>query len=1327
MKITGLFLIACFALLDAVYGVELSAADVGIITDARFYSAGKMTGKEIDEFYRAELPPDKFDMWHDKKPRMYLHGAWKFVKLSNTRFLPESDYGVKNGFAEPDFDDSAWFHQPVPYQWNMILEPDIKKVPPLSPKEIREFWLGGIGWYRKEIRLPEEFQGRRVILHCETIDHDAVIYVNGQKIGEHRNLQRNSSGYNQKHFLASANSFELDITDSLKPDAENTLAVRVYDDGIVLRHKNAPGWGGIWQEIFLEARPAVNLTRALITPRLAQSDIVARCFIDNTMGRETEVELTAVIKPWRSERYKLADAGGKEPFKHPVGSFALKPGVNEMELVVPLDHPVQWTTEYPFLYHFEVVDSNGAVLGQERFGYRDFKVGKHLFKLNGVDVMLRGIQVEDFKFNFALCNFNRADEMWKYFSIMKQSHYNLCRPHSTLMPQCVYQMGDELGLMFSDEFPQPYDNESSKEYLLELYGNTSRLNWMTNVYDFQSGELTPRMRESIRNRLFKLYNHPCVVIRDGGNEIWDGRLDSDVFRQKYGFTSFTPYLDKVVAAFREYDPTRPVAPCSGRAPTDESLAKVGSDLWNQARGKPADGDYYDIHKYSWYPPLEVDDDPSLRTSFKKIYEAYALDAGMPRAVMNGEVGGTVIPIAGHGWDPRYDKYFAGHHSGGKFDKQWFVDTFGASVHGKIPGYSGYTSRLECFFIELATFAGRRQANAVHIKRLFELYRRQRQWIAGFADCYTRLFELAFGGRIPNRESGQNRLQINQPAADYITAALQPLLACFDGKLNRNLVAGRQYEEIVYVMNDTLNDVVDVTVRISMEKDGASVWSSPEITVGALKPAEMRTYPLQIKLPETIKTDHYRMTLKVFASGVEKSSNWANYDFYALNPADIRVKTTDAAVLFTPVTSPDSAAVRHCSDVFAQLGIDCAQLDDLNKIEGDKILFMPPHSWKDGLAGESFMQWLENGGRVVCLEQDNMPFDISGRIAQCRRTGGFRTEMLNPDYPLFKGLARYDFFMWNGRRTEDIMDKWFVSSAIVPLSGAGQSVIQLNNYKLGSGIAEMRIGKGLCLISQLEALNRFGTDSVATKYLINLFEYVLNDWSGDHAAETQLAGDDASAKKLEFMRDKAFFVDLKPYVNMGFKDEAARDGKGGWTDQGPIKDMRNIPTGTISIKGVDFEIINPEENNGKSCVVLAGPIQSRTDFLPRSVKNIKIGRQLKKLFLLVSGAYVPKSEVKVADLEFIYGESVGAAQVLFTSQTLDLISGKNIYDWSIEKELPEAVSGWIGPQGSEGMNECATYSIEWVNPEPERIIQSVNFNSTGMGVPILLAITGESFD
>jgi hypothetical protein len=52
------------------------------------------------------------------------------------------------------------------------------------------------------------------------------------------------------------------------------------------------------------------------------------------------------------------------------------------------------------------------------------------------------------------------------------------------------------------------------------------------------------------------------------------------------------------------------------------------------------------------------------------------------------------------------------------------------------------------------------------------------------------------------------------------------------------------------------------------------------------------------------------------------------------------------------------------------------------------------------------------------------------------------------------------------------------------------MFQRNVHQVGMALAEFRVGQGLCLMSQVEAVKRFDQDPVASRYLSRLMAYAL---------------------------------------------------------------------------------------------------------------------------------------------------------------------------------------------------------------------------------------------
>ena len=80
------------------------------------------------------------------------------------------------------------------------------------------------------------------------------------------------------------------------------------------------------------------------------------------------------------------------------------------------------------------------------------------------------------------------------------------------------------------------------------------------------------------------------------------------------------------------------------------------------------------------------------------------------------------------------------------------------------------------------------------------------------------------------------------------------------------------------------------------------------------------------------------------------------------------------------------------------------------------------------------------------------------------------------------------------------------------------------------------------------------------------------------------------------------LDLRSAMNMGFRDEQPNDRKGGWTDQGGTNDLSAMTPGKKICANVPFQVVDPETNRGKSCIVLRGadrlyfPVRAEKKFL-----------------------------------------------------------------------------------------------------------------------------------
>ncbi|MGN0872963.1 MAG: hypothetical protein ACI4UV_17405 [Victivallales bacterium] len=188
------------------------------------------------------------------------------------------------------------------------------------------------------------------------------------------------------------------------------------------------------------------------------------------------------------------------------------------------------------------------------------------------------------------------------------------------------------------------------------------------------------------------------------------------------------------------------------------------------------------------------------------------------------------------------------------------------------------------------------------------------------------------------------------------------------------------------------------------------------------------------------------------------------------------------------------------------------------------------------------------------------------------------------------------------------------------------------------------------------------------------------------------------------------ISLVSFANMGFADEVAGDGKGGWTDQGPKNDLRSFSPGVKSFHSWPFRILDPGKNGGHSCVIFKGkhsPFGREKIVLP-------VNRVCNAIALLNACAWAKAGNV-AATVEVVPANG--------KTMRFPLIVGKQTGDWWNPGSVPDAEIAWKSG-GANG--EIGLYStvLKWKKPA---MIRSVSIASAGGNVVFgLVAVTAGEF-
>ena len=214
-------------------------------------------------------------------------------------------------------------------------------------------------------------------------------------------------------------------------------------------------------------------------------------------------------------------------------------------------------------------------------------------------------------------------------------------------------------------------------------------------------------------------------------------------------------------------------------------------------------------------------------------------------------------------------------------------------------------------------------------------------------------------------------------------------------------------------------------------------------------------------------------------------------------------------------------------------------------------------------------------------------------------------------------------------------------------------------------------------------------------------------------------------ELGLSKRKSVNVDLARFCNRGFRDMEAGDGTGGWTDRGR-DDMRFFPDPSLgdwipgmqrpvvqwerSFAGIPFKVIDPEENSGRSCVVV-----STTDETVQSkVGPIPVGAGGSALYFLFAVETEDDTAQTLGD--FVIRMRDGRVA------SYPIAKDRHAYDWRKPpgNRYSLATPAWVGPNLVRDENAVYLYSITPGTPFPP--VESISVEADPGATVILLGIT-----
>lgn len=186
------------------------------------------------------------------------------------------------------------------------------------------------------------------------------------------------------------------------------------------------------------------------------------------------------------------------------------------------------------------------------------------------------------------------------------------------------------------------------------------------------------------------------------------------------------------------------------------------------------------------------------------------------------------------------------------------------------------------------------------------------------------------------------------------------------------------------------------------------------------------------------------------------------------------------------------------------------------------------------------------------------------------------------------------------------------------------------------------------------------------------------------------------------------VSLSAVANMGFADEVAGDLRGGWTDQGKDHDLSAMEPGRRIFGNVLFDITDPKQNNGRSCLVFTGPQFSGG--IKEATLDLK-SAAYRTFFLMHAFAWDQKDKTELGKLLCTYTDG--------TTEEISVRAGEEASNWTVGTDVPNGPVVWKGktPSGdSIGLN-LSRFAL------PGKPIKSLQLKGSGEAVWMVVGATG----
>jgi beta-galactosidase/beta-glucuronidase len=382
-------------------------------------------------------------------------------------------------------DESEWDSVSLPHDWSIEGPFDRKWASATG------YLPGGVGWYRREIGLPENLGSGKIYLHFDGVCNNSSVWVNGVHLGDR------PSGFTP---------FRYDITSLLKRGERIVVAVRC--DHSKFADSRWYTGSGINRNVYLIATGLVHIKQwGIFATTSGVTDNSAEISVQSTIQNHCSSAASCRVEQ------DLYDSSG-----HLVANTCDLCIIAEgAEATVSgrlyIDNPKLWSVEEPYLYRLQTrvyIESDLCDIEETPVGIRTFNFDAQTgFSLNGKNFKLKGVCIHD---DAGALGTAVPAGVWKRrLRLLKECGVNALRmAHNPHMPE-LYDLCDQMGLLVQDEAFDEWEHGKNKWIEGWNVGTPGNDGYSEHFLDWSEADL--------RDMVLSNRNHPSIIMWSIGNEI----------------------------------------------------------------------------------------------------------------------------------------------------------------------------------------------------------------------------------------------------------------------------------------------------------------------------------------------------------------------------------------------------------------------------------------------------------------------------------------------------------------------------------------------------------------------------------------------------------------------------------------------------------------------------------------------------------------------------------------------------------------------------------------------------------------------------------------